>query len=555
MLKRLIKYVLRYKYYVAGSIICSLFSVALMLYLPVLIGNAVDFIIGANNVNFESIFFILIKMGVVISGAAMFQWLMNFCTNKAAHNTVRDLRKDIYSKINLLPVKFIDTHSHGDIISRVINDADQISEGLLQGLTQLFTGAITIAGTFIFMFTLNKVITLIVLVITPLSLFTAYFISKYSYRMFIKQQEIQGELTGHIEEFLGNQKLVKTFNYEEHAIEGFKEINLRLYKYGQKAQFYSSLSNPSTRFVNGVVYAAVAVAGALYAASSGASVFTVGKIASFLSYANQYAKPFNEITAVITQIQSAFAAAGRIFEIIDQNTEYQDELYKIGDMTEEFLKNKDSYRVDVKDVYFSYEQNRPVIKNVSLMVGAGEKIALVGRTGCGKTTFVNLLMRFYEVDSGSIEINGIDIKNINKNVLRSVFGMVLQDTWLFTGTVKENIAYAKPDASEEEIIEAAKASEADYFISRLPEGYDTVISENAGNISEGQKQLLCIARVMLKRPSILILDEATSNIDTRTEIYVQKAFDKIMEGRTCFVVAHRLSTVRDADYVMNLSQT
>lgn len=547
--KRLLKYTKKYNAFIAGAFFSSVISVSLMLYGPILVGEAIDNILDNGIVDHSGMIPILIRLIFTIAGTAVFQWLMAFCTNKVAYKTVQDLRVDVYAKINRLPLKYIDGHAHGDIISRIVNDVDQVSEGLLQGLTQLFTGIVTIIGTLLFMLSINGFITLVVVVITPLSLFVASFIAKRSHKMFVKQQATQGELSGYIEELMGNQKIVKTFGYEEKAVEGFREINNRLYVCGQKAQFYSSLTNPSTRFVNGIVYAAVAVIGSIYAISVNQTLFTVGEITCFLTYANQYTKPFNEITAVVTQVQAAFAAANRLFEILDEKEVVDDGKVEIPGILKE-NGDKQTFSLSIKNVYFSYIPGVPLIENMNVEVAPGERVAIVGPTGCGKTTIINLLMRFYEVDKGSICVGGINIKDMPVDSLRSMFGMVLQDTWLFNGTVKENIAYGRPDASEEEIIEAAKAAHADYFISRLPHGYNTVISEDGGNISQGQKQLLCIARVMLADPPMLILDEATSNIDTRTEIYVQKAFDEMMRGRTTFIVAHRLSTIKEADIIL-----
>lgn len=544
LLKRLLRYSGRYKMFLAGAFLCCVISVSLMLYGPILIGRAIDQILDSGAVLFDNMVPILTQLACTIVGTAIFQWMMTFCTNKVAYKTVQDLRIDVYRKINTLPLKFIDTHSHGDLIGRVINDVEQVSDGLLQGLTQLFTGVVTIIGTLLFMLSIDGVITLVVVLVTPLSLFVASFIAKRSHKMFIRQQSTQGELTGHIEELLGNQKVVKTFCYEERAQDTFEEINDRLYDCGQKAQFYSSWSNPSTRFVNGIVYTAVAVIGSLCAITGKPSILTIGEIASFLTYANQYTKPFNEITAVITQVQTAFAAAERLFEILDETSESPDAPEQDG------LEGIQSNSLELKHVCFSYDSAVSLIEDLNIAVKPGNRVAVVGPTGCGKTTLINLLMRFYDVDQGRIEMDGINIQDMPRRSLRRRFGMVLQDTWLFTGTVKENIAYGKPEATEEEIIQAAKDAHADYFITRLPKGYDTVISEEGGNISQGQKQLLCIARVMLVDPPMLILDEATSNIDTRTEIFVQKAFNRMMEGRTSFIVAHRLSTIREADVIL-----
>ena len=552
---RLLKYTKRYSLFMLGAFICSIFSVVLILYVPVLTGNAIDHILEPGKVSFELISPILVKIGFCIIGAVILQWIMAFFTNKVAHKTVQDLRISVYNKINELPLGYIDTKSHGDIMSRIVNDVDQISDGLLQGLTQLFSGVVTIVGTIIFMLSVNAAITAVVVVLTPLSLFVASFIAKHSHKMFIKQQERQGELAGYIEEYVGNRDEIKAFGYEERSFEEFNKINQELYICGQKAQFYSSLANPSTRFVNGIVYTAVAVSGSICAVTGWPVVLTIGKISSFLVYANQYTKPFNEITSVITQLQAAIAAAGRVFEILDAPATEAEEIFigksKHKIQPEVQVGNKgQNTGIEMKSIYFSYIKDKPLLKDISFKAEKGERIAVVGPTGCGKTTLINLLMRFYEIDKGSITIDGVDINEIPRRELRSKFGMVLQDTWLFTGTVKENIAYGKPDATDEEIIAAAKAAHANYFITRLPKGYDTIISDGDGNISAGQRQLLCIARVMLIDPPILILDEATSSIDTRTEIHVQKAFDKMMEGRTSLVVAHRLSTIRKSDCIL-----
>ena len=540
-ISRLLKYAGKYNLFMLLAFLSSIISVSLVLYAPVLIGDAVNCIIAGE---YSSMIPIIAKLLATTLGAIIFQWVMSFCTNKVAYKTVEDLRCDAYCKINTLPLKYIDSHSHGDIISRIVNDVDQVSDGLLQGLTQLFTGIVTIIGTLIFMFSINWAITLVVVVITPLSLFVASFIAKRSHKMFKEQQATQGELTGYIEELVGNQKVVKTFCYEERAQKSFEEVNQRLYVCGQKAQFYSSLSNPSTRFVNGVVYTAVAVIGSIFAIVGNPGI-SIGAITAFMTYANQYTKPFNEITAVITQVQAAFAAAGRLFEIMDEeSTEREsDREYFV-----EEIETDNSVKFD--NVYFSYNPEKSLIEKLNVFVKQGERIAIVGPTGCGKTTLINLIMRFYEVTGGSIEVGGVNVKDMPFNSLRGRFGMVLQEIWLFNGTVAENIAYGKPDATKEEIISAAKSAHAHEFITRLPAGYNTIISEEGSNISQGQRQLLSIARVMLADPPMLILDEATSNIDTRTEIYIQKAFEKMMAGRTSFIVAHRLSTIKGADLIL-----
>ena len=526
------------KYFVI-SIISAIVGVGMSLLTPVIIGNIIDYIVGPGNVAFEEIAHKAIWLGGAILISAAFQWIMSYSTNKLSYYTVRDFRIVTFKKLNKVPLKFIDGHSHGDLINTMVQDIDVVSDGLLQGFTQLFTGLVTILGTLVFMLSINVTIGLVVVVLTPLSLFVASFISKRTHRKFQEQAQIRGQLTGYIEEMLGNQKIVKTFHYEERAEQTFKNMNTRLNDVGVLAQFYSSLTNPCTRFVNGVVYAAVGIVGAFRAVSGQLSV---GQLSCFLSYANQYTKPFNEISGVITELQSAFSSARRVFYILDQEVERSDD--------ELAAHVKCDGHVDINDVSFSYTEGRPLIEDLNLHVQPGEKIAIVGPTGCGKTTIINLLMRYYDVQSGCIRVGGMDIKDMKRSTLRSMYGMVLQETWLFAGTVRDNICYGKENATEDEMIEAAKAAYAHNFIKRLPQGYDTMISEDGGNLSAGQKQLLCIARVMLTKPPILILDEATSNIDTRTEIRVQKAFTKLMEGRTSFVVAHRLSTIRESDCII-----
>ncbi|HHT96962.1 MAG TPA: ABC transporter ATP-binding protein [Clostridiales bacterium] len=539
ILRRILTYAKPYRIYLIFALICALISVNLSLLSPVLIGEAVDYIIGPHDVNFAKIANILLYLLLAIIFSALFQWLMTFCTNKIAFGTIKDLRTQLNEKLNKVPLKYIDGTSHGNIINSVVNDVEIISDGLLQGFAQLFTGLITILGTIIFMISINLSIAIVVMVLTPLSLFVAAFISSKTHRTFTEQSHIRGELTGYIEEMLGNQKTIKTFNYEKRAINNFKEINDRLYECGVKSQFYSSITNPSTRFVNGIVYVTVGVVGAFFSISG---KITIGRLSSFLAYANQYTKPFNEISGVITELQSAFASAKRVFSIIDEEVEISDEgLIERVDF---------NGIIEIEDLAFSYNKEQELLEGLNLEVEAGQKIAIVGPTGCGKTTIINLLMRFYDVDKGSIKVSGVDINKMKRSTLRKMYGMVLQETWLFNGTVWDNIAYGKEGASKEEIIEAAKAAHADGFIQRLPEGYDTVLSGEGGNISQGQKQLLCIARVMLTKPPMLILDEATSNIDTRTEIRIQKAFAKLMEGRTSFIVAHRLSTIKESDIIL-----
>ena len=540
VLSRVMSYTKPYRGYLWGAMLSAVLSIALTLLGPVLVGNAIDFIIGVGNVDFSAIGRILLLLGATIVAGGFLQWLLALCTNTITHKTVKDIRTQVFNKLNSVPLKYIDGHSHGDIISRIINDIDFIADGLLQGLTQLFTGVATIVGTLLFMLSINPLITLVVVLVTPLSLFVASFIARKSNSMFKQQSKTQGELGGYVEEMLGNQKVVKAFSYEQQAQEKFGEINQRLYVCGQKAQFFSSLSNPSTRFVNGIVYTAVGVIGAISAINGSLSV---GQLSCFLTYANQYTKPFNEVTGVITQLQTAFASAQRVFAILDEPDETPDAPGAV-------VMQDCTGRVNAEDVSFSYKPGVKLIENLNLNVKPGERIAIVGPTGCGKTTVINLLMRFYDTDKGTIRVDGVPVRTITRNSLRSMYGMVLQDTWLYSGTVRENIAYAKPETTMEEVIAAAKAAHAHSFIKRLANGYDTVISENGGNISQGQKQLLCIARVMLVDPPMLILDEATSSIDTRTEIRIQKAFNKMMEGRTSFIVAHRLSTIKEADTIL-----
>jgi ATP-binding cassette subfamily B protein len=515
------------------------------LYAPVLIGNGIDYIIGEGNVDFGKVLPIVIKLCVVVLLSAVFTWVMTVCTNTVSYRTVNDLRHEVYEKLNKLPLKYIDSTSRGDIIGRVTVDIEQISDGMLQGFSQFFTGIVTIAGTIIFMLSINVKIALTVILITPLSLFVAAFITKISHDKFRERSAVQGELSGCIEEFVGNLKVVKAFAYEDRAEEKFEEINSRLYTCGLKAQFYSALTNPCTRFVNGLVYAATGVFGAvsvLTGIATGNAVMSVGQIATFLSYANQYTKPFNEITGVITELQSAFASARRVFAIIDEEPESSDE---------NGIDVKTSKgNIEIKNVSFSYNPDVPLIQNLNLSVKTGQKIAIVGPTGCGKTTFINLLMRFYDVTEGEILIDGVNIKDMKRESLRSLYGMVLQDTWIFTGSVKENIAYGRPDATDEEIKQAAVTAHSHSFIKRLEDGYDTMLSEDGGSLSQGQKQLLSISRVMLTDPTMLILDEATSSIDTMTEQRIQKAFAKLMNGRTSFIIAHRLSTIKDADLIL-----
>lgn len=542
VLGRILKYTKPYTAYLILSFISAIISVAMSLYAPVLVGEGIDYIIGPDNVDFGSILPIVIKLCCVVILSAFFSWLMTVCTNKISYHTVNDFRREVYAKINTLPLKYIDGSSRGDIISRVTVDIEQISDGMLQGFSQFFTGIVTIAGTIIFMLSINVKIALIVILITPLSLFVAAFITKISHDKFRERSAVQGELSGCIEELIGSQKVVKAFAYEDRAQEKFEEINSRLYDCGVKAQFYSALTNPCTRFVNGLVYAATGVFGAISVLTGGAGVMSVGQIATFLSYANQYTKPFNEITGVITELQSAFASARRVFDILDEEPESSD--------ANGIEVENCNGSIEIKNVSFSYNPEVPLIQGLDLSVKPGQRIAIVGPTGCGKTTFINLLMRFYDVTNGEILIDGRDIRDMKRKNLRSLYGMVLQDTWIFTGTVRENIAYGKPDATDEEIVRAAKTAHAHSFIKRLENGYDTMLTDDGGSLSQGQKQLLSIARIMLTDPIMLILDEATSSIDTMTEQRIQKAFAALMKGRTSFIIAHRLSTIKDADRIL-----
>lgn len=540
LLKKILSFTKPYLGYLVLTMIFAIISVALTLYAPILTGDAIDKIIGEKNVDFSAISVILIKFAVVVGITAIAQWLMNLCTNKLTFYTVRDIRVKAFDRLQEVPLSYIDAQGQGDIISRMVTDVEQISDGLLMGFTQLFSGIVTIFGTIGFMLSIDIKITLVVVLITPLSLFVASFIAKNTFNMFKIQSETRGEMTSLIEEMISNQKVVKAFCYEDDAEEKFDEINGRLQVCGVKALFFSALTNPCTRFVNGLVYSGVGVFGAISALSGNISV---GQLSCFLSYANQYTKPFNEISGVITELQSAFASAKRVFEIIEAEPQTLDSDDAV------VLESVDG-RVELKNVEFSYNPEVKLIENLNLSVKSGQRIAIVGPTGCGKTTIINLLMRFYDVNSGEISVSGHSIKDVTRNSLRSMYGMVLQETWLKTGTIFENIAYSKPDATMEEVVEAAKQAHCHSFIKRLPKGYDTVISDEGANISQGQKQLLCIARVMLSLPPMLILDEATSSIDTRTEIRIQKAFNKMMQGRTSFIVAHRLSTIKEADCIL-----
>ncbi|MGG7143358.1 ABC transporter ATP-binding protein [Clostridium nigeriense] len=539
IIKRILKYTKPYNKYTIIAFISAVINISLTLLTPILIGNGVDFIIGKGNVNFSRLIHILLLLLINLLFSALFQLIMTRCTNIVSYKTIKDLRIDVFNKLNELPLKYIDGNSHGSIINSVINDIEIVSDGLLQGFSQLFTGVITIVGTLLFMLSINIKIALLVVIITPISLFTASTIAKRCQSMFKKQSQVRGELTGYVEEMIGNQKVVTAFSYEDRAQENFEKINKTLYKYSQKAQFYSALTNPVTRFVNGIVYAAVGIVGAISAINGNLSV---GNLSAFLSYANQYTKPFNEISGVITELQAAFASASRVFKILDEVPEVQDNENAI---------NLESCKgsVRINNLSFSYSDDKSLIENFNLEVNPGDRIAIVGPTGCGKTTLINLLMRFYNIKTGEIKIDDINIENITRTSTRGLYGMVLQDTWLFSGTVRENIAYGKEDATLDEVIKAAKSAHAHKFIMKLPKGYDTILSEDS-SLSQGEKQLLCIARIMLSKPSMLILDEATSSIDTRTEIYIQKAFNKLMEGRTSFIVAHRLSTIREADLIL-----
>ena len=540
IIKKVLDYIGKYRIFLLLSIILAAISVALTLYIPILTGNAVDCILGPEQVDFAGILVILKKMAVIILLTAIVQWLMNACNNKITYQVIRDVRDEAFRKLEILPLKYIDSHAHGDIVSRIIADVDQFSDGLLMGFTQLFTGVITIIGTLLFMISINVTTTLIVVVLTPLSFFIANFIAKRTFKMSKLQSETRGEQTALIDEMIGNEKVVKAFSREEKVIEQFDEVNNRLEKASVKAIFFSSLTNPCTRFVNSLVYAGVGIVGAFLAIKGRISV---GQLSSFLSYANQYTKPFNEISGVVTELQNAIACAGRIFEFIEEEPQ-------IPDAEDAIVLKQPKGEIDIQDVAFSYTEDQKLITDLNLHVKPGQRVAIVGPTGCGKTTVINLLMRFYDVNKGSIQVDGVDIRKITRDSLRKGYGMVLQETWLKSGTIKDNIIMGKPDATMEEVIAAAKASHAHSFIKRLPNGYDTVISEDGGSLSQGQKQLLCITRVMLCLPPILILDEATSSIDTRTEIKIQKAFATLMEGRTSFIVAHRLSTIREADIIL-----
>lgn len=538
--KKIFKYLTHYKLSIIFSLLFAFITVAGQLAIPVLQGKAIDRIIGAGNVDIKGIITILIIIAVTVAATALFQWIMNVINNKITYSIVRDIRKDAFEKLQILPVNYVDTHPAGEIVSKVIADVDQFADGLLMGFTQFFTGIMTIIGTLVFMFIYDWKITMVVVLVTPASFFIASFIAKRTYNMFKKQSEARGEQTSLIDEMIGNEKIVQAYSMEDNSLDRFDEINGKLQKYSLDATFFSSLSNPSTRFVNNVVYALVAFVGAFSVMRGG---LTVGSLSALLSYANQYMKPFNEISGVVTELQNAIACAGRVIDLIDETPMKKDP-------DNELVVKDGEGKIDLEDVCFSYDKSKELIKNFNLHVKPGEMVAIVGPTGCGKTTVINLLMRFYDVDSGNIKIEDVDINDVTKKSLRSNYGMVLQETWLKSGTIKENIITGRPDATDEEIVAAAKAAHAHGFIKRLPNGYDTVIGEDGGNLSQGQKQLLCIARVMLCLPPMLILDEATSSIDTRTEMKIQHAFSIMMEGRTSFIVAHRLSTIKSADIII-----
>lgn len=540
ILKRVLKHIKKYSFLVILSFICAAVSVASTLYAPILTGNAIDLIVEPGKVDFDGIREIIVRFMIVVAITVVSQWLMNIINNHITYYVVKDIRIEAFNHLEELPLSYIDAHQHGDIVSRIVSDIDQFADGLLMGFTQLFTGVTTILGTLGFMLYINVPIAVVVVVLTPISLFVASFIASRTYKLFRSQSETRGELTSLVDEMIGQQKIVQAFGYEDDALERFTVINDKLEKDSMNATFYSSITNPATRFVNSLVYTAVGIIGALSAITGR---ITIGQLTCFLSYANQYTKPFNEISNVITELQNAIACAGRVFELIDEEPQTAEpEDVKV-------LAEADG-KIDIEHVDFSYVPDKTLITDLNLHVKPGMRVAIVGPTGCGKSTLINLLMRFYDVNSGSISVDGTDIRMLTRDSLRSNYGMVLQETWLKTGTIKENIAYGKPDATDEEIIEAAKLAHAHSFIKRLPQGYDTFITEDGGNLSQGQKQLLCITRVMLLLPPMLILDEATSSIDTRTEIRIQKAFNRMMEGRTSFIVAHRLSTIREADIIL-----
>lgn len=540
VLKRVLTHIKKYRILVILSFVCAMITVASTLYAPILTGDAIDLIVGKGLVDFDGIKDIIYTFVMVTVVTVLSQWFMNIINNHITYSVVRDIRIEVFNHMEELPLSYIDSHKHGDIVSRIVSDIDQFADGLLMGFTQLFTGIVTILATLGFMIAVNVPIALVVIVLTPLSLFVASFIAKRTYHLFHRQSETRGDITSLVDEMIGQQKIVQAFGYEDDALDRFEEINNRLEKDSMSATFYSSLVNPCTRFLNNLVYAAVGIIGAVSVISTG---FTVGQLTCFLSYANQYTKPFNEISNVITELQNAMACAGRVFELLDETPQ-------VPEKEQAHVLTDTKGAIEIKGVNFSYVKDKTLITNLNLSVKPGMRVAIVGPTGCGKSTLINLLMRFYDVDTGSISVDGTDIRDMTRDSLRENYGMVLQETWLKSGTIRENIAYGKPDATDEEIVQAAKLAHSDSFIRRLPQGYDTVIAEDGGNLSQGQKQLLCITRVMLLLPPMLILDEATSSIDTRTEIRIQKAFNRMMQGRTSFIVAHRLSTIREADVIL-----
>ena len=540
VLKRVLTHIKKYRILVILSFVCAMITVASTLYAPILTGDAIDLIVGKGLVDFDGIKDIIYTFVMVTVVTVLSQWFMNIINNHITYSVVRDIRIEVFNHMEELPLSYIDSHKHGDIVSRIVSDIDQFADGLLMGFTQLFTGIVTILATLGFMIAVNVPIALVVIVLTPLSLFVASFIAKRTYHLFHRQSETRGDITSLVDEMIGQQKIVQAFGYEDEALERFGEINDRLEKDSMSATFYSSIVNPCTRFLNNLVYAAVGIIGAVSVISTG---FTVGQLTCFLSYANQYTKPFNEISNVITELQNAMACAGRVFELLDETPQ-------VPEKEQAHVLTDTKGAIEIKGVNFSYVKDKTLITNLNLSVKPGMRVAIVGPTGCGKSTLINLLMRFYDVDTGSISVDGTDIRDMTRDSLRENYGMVLQETWLKSGTIRENIAYGKPDATDEEIVQAAKLAHSDSFIRRLTQGYDTVIAEDGGNLSQGQKQLLCITRVMLLLPPMLILDEATSSIDTRTEIRIQKAFNRMMQGRTSFIVAHRLSTIREADVIL-----
>ena len=540
VLKRVLTHIKKYRILVILSFVCAMITVASTLYAPILTGDAIDLIVGKGLVDFDGIKDIIYTFVMVTVVTVLSQWFMNIINNHITYSVVRDIRIEVFNHMEELPLSYIDSHKHGDIVSRIVSDIDQFADGLLMGFTQLFTGIVTILATLGFMIAVNVPIALVVIVLTPLSLFVASFIAKRTYHLFHRQSETRGDITSLVDEMIGQQKIVQAFGYEDEALERFGEINDRLEKDSMSATFYSSIVNPCTRFLNNLVYAAVGIIGAVSVISTG---FTVGQLTCFLSYANQYTKPFNEKSIVFTELQNAMACAGRVFELLDETPQ-------VPEKEQAHVLTDTKGAIEIKGVNFSYVKDKTLITNLNLSVKPGMRVAIVGPTGCGKSTLINLLMRFYDVDTGSISVDGTDIRDMTRDSLRENYGMVLQETWLKSGTIRENIAYGKPDATDEEIVQAAKLAHSDSFIRRLPQGYDTVIAEDGGNLSQGQKQLLCITRVMLLLPPMLILDEATSSIDTRTEIRIQKAFNRMMQGRTSFIVAHRLSTIREADVIL-----